>query len=112
VSLCGLPVRVESVRALAGRLEGEPLGRKLERAVANDNSIVALSFDERQLIVDALEHPPAGLAGLRTELSAQLKRHRDQRAKVERADRYRDIEARRRAAAQQPSGTTDDRRDP
>jgi hypothetical protein len=109
VSLCGLPVRIESVRALAGRLEGEPLGQKLERAVVNDNSIVALSFDERQRIVDALEHSPAGLSGLRTELSAQLKRHREQRAKLERTDRYREIEARRRAtAAQQASGTNDD----
>ena len=98
MSLCGLSVRADSVRALAVRMEDDQLGEKLERAVANDNTIVALSFEERQRIVDVLEDDaPAGLASLRTELSAQLKRHREHRVKVERADRYRQIEARRRA---------------
>jgi hypothetical protein len=108
VSLCGLSVRADSVRALAGRMEDDQLGKKLERAVANDNTIVALSFAERQQIVDALaKDPPPGLAGLRTELGAQLKRHREQQAKVERSDRYREIEARRRAATQAANGGND-----
>ena len=108
VSLCGVSVRAESLRALAGRLQDDQLGEKLGRAVDNDNTIVALSFAERQQIVDALEESaPGGLAGVRTELSAQLKRHREHRAKVERSDRYREIEARRRAAAETPSSIND-----
>ena len=99
VSLCGVSIRAGSLRALAGRLENDPLGKKLDRAVDNDNTIVALSFAERQQIVDALEESaPGGLAGVRTELGAQLKRHREHQVKVERSDRYRAIEARRRAA--------------
>ena len=108
VSLCGLPVRADAVRALARCLQDDQLGEKLDRAVANDNTIVALSFAERQQIVDALEDdPPAGLGSLRTELSAQLKRHREHQVKVERADRYRAIEARRRAATQEATGIND-----
>ena len=108
VSLCGVSVRAESLRALAGRLQDDQLGEKLGRAVDNDNTIVALSFAERQQIVDALEESaPGGLAGVRTELSAQLKRRREHRAKVERSDRYREIEARRRAAAETPSSIND-----
>ena len=108
VSLCGVSIRADSVRALAGRLDDDPLGEKLKRAVANDNTIVALSFAERQQIVDALEESaPGGLAGVRTELSAQLKRRREHQAKVERSDRYREIEARRRAATHKPISIND-----
>ena len=106
VSLCGVPVRVESVRALAGMLDGDELGEKLERAVANNNAIVALSVPERERIVHVLERAPAGLASLRAEMSAQLKRRRDQEAKLERDDRHREFRA-QRAATQKPSGTDD-----
>jgi hypothetical protein len=108
VSLCGVSIPAESLRALAGRLEDDPIGEKLERAVDNDNTIVALSFAERQQIVDALaESAPGGLVSVRTELCAQLKRHREHQAKVERTDRYRAIEARRRAATEKPSTVND-----
>ena len=106
VSLCGVPVRVECVRALASLLDGDQLGQKLQRAVVHDNAIVALSVEERQRIVDVLEHPPSGLASLRTEMSAQLKRRRDREAKTERDDRNREFRA-QRVATQKPSGTTD-----
>jgi hypothetical protein len=99
ISLCGLAVRADSVRLLASKLAGDPLATKLERALANNNSIVALSFEERQLIVDLLGMEPAALAGLRTELGAQLRRHNDQTVKRERADRYREIADRRAAQA-------------
>jgi hypothetical protein len=95
ISLCGLPVGAENVRLLAGKLEGDPLALKLERALANDNSIVALSFEERARIVEALSVQPAALAGLRSELQAQVKRHADQAAKTERANRHREIAERR-----------------
>ncbi len=108
VSLCGVPIRAGSLQALGRRLQHDPLGEKLERAVANGNTIVALSFAERQQIVDALDdRPSAGLGGLRAELSAQLKRHREHQQKVERTDRYRAIEARRRAATEVRSSVND-----
>lgn len=108
VSLCGVPIRAESLRALGRTMQDDPLGEKLERAVANGNTIVALSFAERQQIVDALDDgPSAGLGGLRAELSAQVKRHREHQLKVERTDRYREIEARRRAAAEARSSVND-----
>jgi hypothetical protein len=103
-----VPIRAESLRELGRTMQDDPLGEKLERAVANGNTIVALSFAERQQIVDALDDgPSAGLGGLRAELSAQVKRHREHQMKVERTDRYREIEARRRAAAEARSSVND-----
>lgn len=102
VSLCGLAVRAENVRLLALELEGDPLAQKLERALTNDNSIVALSFEERARIVAALTVAPASLVGIRTELAAQLKRHKEHAEKLERTKRYREIEERRAARAEGP----------
>ena len=102
ISLCGLDVRADSIRLLASKLNGDPLATKLERALANDNSIVALSFEERELIVEVLAVDPAALAGLRTELGAQLRRHSDQTVKRERANRYREIADRRAAQLERP----------
>ncbi len=99
LSLCGLSVRIESVQLLAGKLDGDPLAQKLERAVANGNSIVALSVDERQRIVDVLEDSPSNLADLRASLDAQLKRQREREAKMERSNRHREIADVRRSAA-------------
>lgn len=98
VSLCGLPVRVENVRLLAGKLEGDQLAQKLERAVVNGNSIVALSVEERQRIVDVLGASPSNLADLRAALDTQLKKHKEREAKMERANRYREISEHRRAS--------------
>ena len=75
ISLAGVAVRVENVRLLAGRLGGDELAQKLERAVANDNAIVALSMEDRQRILDVLEQPSIGLAELRTALKSQLEKH-------------------------------------
>jgi hypothetical protein len=97
ISLCGLPVRAENVRQLARRLEGLPLGEKLERALHNNNSIVALDYEERARIVEALKLDPALLGGLRTELESQIRKHDDHAQKLERAKRYREIEDRRNA---------------
>ena len=104
VSLCGLPVRIENVRLLAGKLEGDRLAEKLERAVANGNTIVALSLEDRQRIVDVLGRAPSSLPDLRIALDAQLRRHKEREGKMERAGRDREIiERRRAAAAQAPS---------
>ena len=102
ISLCGLPVRAENVRLLALKLEGDPLAQKLERALTNDNSIVALSFEERARIVKVLTVAPAALGGVRAELASQLKRHKDHADKLERSKRYREIEERRAARAERP----------
>jgi hypothetical protein len=95
ISLCGVPVRAENVRLLAGKLDGDLLAQKLERALVNDNSIVALSFEERKRIVDVIGGEPGGLAGLRAELEAQVKRHKNHTEKLEQAKRYRELEERR-----------------
>ena len=97
ISLCGLPVRAESVRLLASKLEGDQLAQKLERALVHNNSIVALSVEERERIVEVLALAPTTLAGLRSELEGQLKRQNERAAKMERVSRYREI-AERRAA--------------
>jgi hypothetical protein len=105
ISLCGLPVRAESVRLLARKLEGDQLALKLERALVHNNSIVALSVEERERIVDVLALTPATLSGLRAELEAQLKRQNDRAAKLERASRYREIAERRAATYREhPTG--------
>jgi hypothetical protein len=95
ISLCGVPVRAENVRLLARKLEGDVVAQKLERALVNDNSIVALSFEERKRIVDVIAAEPGGLAGLRAELEAQVKRHNSHTEKMGRAKRHREIEERR-----------------
>ena len=95
VSLCGVPVRAEGVRLLASKLEGDVLAQKLERALVNNNSIVALSFEERKRIVDVIAADPGGLAGLGAELEAQVKRHNHHAEKMEQAKRYRETEERR-----------------
>jgi hypothetical protein len=92
-----VPVRAENVRLLASKLDGDAIAQKLERALVNQNSIVALSFDERKRIVDVLAAEPAALAGLRVELEAQLKRQKTHTEQMERTRRYREIEDRRAA---------------
>ena len=53
-------------------------------------------------IVEALTVAPAALVGIRTELAAQLKRHKEHAEKLERTKRYREIEERRAARADRP----------
>ena len=96
VSLCGLPIRHENVRSLADRLEDDELAAKLRRAVANGNTIVALSFDERQRIVDVLQDAPSVLVDLRVALQAQVAKQKE-REKREAADRHRARQESRRA---------------
>lgn len=101
ISLCGVAVRVENVLLLVDRLRGDELAQKLERAVANDNSIVALSLGDRQRILDVLEQPSIGLAELRTVLKTQLEKHAERQRRTERIRHGREAFERRVA-----SGTT------
>lgn len=71
--LAGSSVRRENVTLLASMVDGE-LAAKLRRAVANHNSIVALSVTDRQQIITALAERPAQFFELRTVLVAQLAR--------------------------------------
>ena len=74
--LSGSPVRTDNVELLASMLDGDELGVKLERAVVNKSSLVALSLDDRRRIVAVLAvDAPWGLAELQSVLVKQLKQH-------------------------------------
>ena len=78
--LSGSTVRTENVQLLAGMLDGDEFAVKLERAVANKNTIVGLSLDDRRRITAVLaEDAPWGLAQLQSVLVKQLKQHKDLR---------------------------------
>ena len=95
--LSGTTVRPEQVRLLARMFEGEALGEKLERAITNSNSLVALSLDDRHRIVAVLgEETPAGLAELRVVLIRQLKQRSDREAQSRRIRLNQDRVQRRR----------------
>jgi hypothetical protein len=94
--LSGTSVRPDAVRLLATLLGGDALAQKLDRAVANGNSIVALSIEDRQRIVDVLEEPPSSLSELRKVLVTQLKKHEDKQRQLERSIRDRRMVEQRR----------------
>ena len=70
------------MRLLASRVTHDELVAKLERALANNNSIVGLTVPERERIVAALDDQTLpGLVELREELIKQLDKHRAREAK-------------------------------
>jgi hypothetical protein len=86
VILSGSAVRTDNVKLLAGMLDGDELAVKLERAVVNKNSLVALSLDDRRRIVAVLAgDAPWGLAELQGVLVKQLKQHEVHAARARRA---------------------------
>ncbi len=103
ISLAGVSVRVEYVRLLAGRLGGDEVAQKLERAVANGNANVALSLEDRQRILNVLEEPPMALRELQTVLRSQLQRHTEQQRRKARISYDRELFERRRANDTGPS---------
>lgn len=83
MNIAGATVRVQDVRLLATMLDGE-LAAKLERAVAQGNSIVAVDIADRERIVAVLRHePPFGLSELRSALVTQLEKRRRQDARAQ-----------------------------
>ena len=82
--LSGSTVRTDNVRLLAAMLEGDELATKLERAITNNNTIVALSIADRERIVAVIADAPAGFAELRSVLVTQLKKHYEREAQVRR----------------------------
>ena len=67
-------------------LDGDQLAVKLKRAVANENSIVALSLDDRRRIVSVLaEDAPWGLAALQAVLVKQLAQRKQHEVRMRQA---------------------------
>ena len=62
--LAGLRVRDDDVRVLAGIVD-EPIRGVLDKALELGTLIVALTIDDRERILRALDDPPDGLAELR-----------------------------------------------
>ena len=71
MNLAGATVRTEHVRFLAAMVDGE-LAAKLNRAITNNNEIVALSAADRKHLLEVLtETTPGALLELRTVLVKQ-----------------------------------------
>ena len=69
--LAGLPVPEDTIEELAAvvRLAGAvELANRLEQALDHEVKLLALSLDERALMLSTLEDPPPGLAELRAVL--------------------------------------------
>jgi hypothetical protein len=62
--LSGIPVRPELVRELAGIVD-EPTATVLGDALERGTAVVALTTEDRERILCALDDPPDGLAELR-----------------------------------------------
>jgi hypothetical protein len=76
VIVAGATLRPDHVRLLATMLDGE-LAAKLDRAVANGNSIVALTLSDRERIVAVLDREsPAALVELHDMLVKQFAQQR------------------------------------
>jgi len=66
--LAGLPVSDNAVDGFAELVRAAgaaDLADRLERAVADQVKLIALTINERALLLDALHDPPDGLAELR-----------------------------------------------
>jgi len=73
MTLAGLPVPVDAVDELASLVRGvgaDDLTDRLERALADEVKLLALTLDERALLLAALEDSPPQLAELRAVLLA------------------------------------------
>lgn len=96
--LSGSPVRTDNVELLASLLDGDELGVKLERAVVNKSSLVALSLDDRRRIVAVLAgDAPWGLAELESVLVKQLKQHEAHAARTRRSHHQEHFRSQREA---------------
>ena len=79
VVVAGEAVLGQHVRLLAEMLgTHHPLAVRLERALTQKNSMVALTSEDRERLLELLADPPSGLAALRTVLLRQQKQ-RDRR---------------------------------
>jgi len=90
VILSGSTVSSENVQLLAAMLDGDELATKLERALTDNNPIVALSIADRERIVAVVADGPAGFAELRGVLVTQLDTHHEREAQVRQLKRDRE----------------------
>ncbi len=94
--VAGTTLRADQVRLLAVMLDGE-LAAKLDRAVTNKNSIVALTIADRERIVAVLDREsPSALVELHGMLVKQL-------AQQKRRDAQ-DLQTKRNQARARPEG--------
>ena len=69
--LAGVPVLAYAVAELANAVRetgADDLADRLEQALDDDVKLLALTIDERAIILASLEDPPEGLAALRAVL--------------------------------------------
>ena len=69
--LAGVPVPADAAAELATLVRtvgADELADRLDQALADDVSLLALTIDERALILAAFEDPPDGLVELRAVL--------------------------------------------
>ena len=81
VMLAGLPVpndAVDELAALVRATGADELADPLDRAVADEVKLLALTLDERAIILGTLEDPPPGLAELRAVLLADHRWRRNE----------------------------------
>lgn len=71
-------------------LHGDELATKLERALTNNNTIVALSIADRERIVAVVADGPVGFAELRRMLVTPLDKHHEREAQVRQLKRDRE----------------------
>jgi hypothetical protein len=111
MNLSGATVRKEHVLSLAAMVDGD-LAAKLNRAIANGNTIVALSAVDRQQLLKVLDGTtPGGLLELRNVLVKQdaLERRREAQADRVRRDQER---IRSRDPGREGAAAPDDLGDP
>jgi hypothetical protein len=105
VILSGSTVRSENVQLLAAMLDGGELATKLERALTNNNTIVALSIADRERIVAVVADGPAGFAELRRVLVTQLDKHHERETQVRHLKRESAVGANMEASGSAPTVT-------
>ena len=78
--LAGLPVPDDAVAELAGLVRAagaDELADRLDRALAYVAKLLALTLDERAIMLSSLEDPPKALGELRAVLLADHQWRRD-----------------------------------
>ena len=98
MNVAGTAMRTENVLVLAGLVHDDELSAKLERAVRNDNPIVALTQDDRERIVAVLSpNAPGVLTELRDVLAVHQKHRNDGERQQEKRRLYQAQQQRREA---------------
>ena len=98
MNVAGTTMRTENVLVLAGLVHDDELSAKLERAIRNDNPIVALTQDDRERIVAVLSpDAPGVLTELRDALTVHLKHRNDRDGQQEKLRLYKAQQQRREA---------------